>query len=120
MCRLLLLIASLAIMVGCSMQPLPILAMPAQAGSPVVATLADANNPVEMAATPVVTRLAIYTKSVARALKRGQISKEYAITCRERERVLRKQLETAIAESSFSAISDVSNLITVYAGELPK
>jgi hypothetical protein len=102
---------------GCVATPVALTSAADNAG-PVYATLADANNPIDMAAAPVVTRLAVYTGSVTKALKAGQISKQYAINCRDRERDLRRQLESAVARHDMSGIRAASATLDGYVNDL--
>jgi len=94
MYRLILLTAAIAMLTGCSIQPLPIVAMPASAESPAFATLANANDPGDMAAASIINQAAVQLYSIKSALKNRRIGSNQAIaatTCVDsvRDHVLR-------------------------------
>jgi hypothetical protein len=63
----------LASLAGCAIQPAPLSSDAGNDASAGFGTLADANNPVEMAAATVINRVALVRYSASRALKRGNI-----------------------------------------------
>lgn len=104
-----------AVLAGCgSSQPAQALDGAAGSESPVAGTLADANNPVEMAAAPVVSRLAIQTFNTAKSLRAEKITKDQAIEFRENGQRWRAQLESAIAANDLSTVQRVAAELDTY------
>lgn len=68
--------------------------------------------------SPVAARLAIYTHIAASKLNNGEITLDQAKLCRDRERVLRADLEDAIKRNDATAINAVSARIDRYMQEL--
>lgn len=62
---------------GCAGEPV-LVSAPADSEIPVFATLADAKDPIEMAAAPVINRVALIRHSTSRALKKGHITPDDA------------------------------------------
>lgn len=81
-------------------------------------TLADANDPVEMTAAPIINKLALYTHTVATHLKLSYITRDKAVSLRERERALRARIESAVVGKSISELRLIAAELDGYFNEL--
>lgn len=106
------------LLTACNNDPLALIGEPVKDDVPVFATIADANDPIEMAAAPVVTRLAYYTHNVAQALTHGKISRDQAIARRDAERSLRADIETAVKAKNLNAIRAADATLVGYIKDL--
>lgn len=111
-------IVGLLLLAGCTAPQPAWLSGQSGAEAPGYSTLADANDPIDMAAAPVVTRLALYTHDVAKALTAGKISRQYAIQARDDEHNLRAVIERAVASRDMALIGRAATTVDEYAKDL--
>jgi hypothetical protein len=71
-------------------------------------TLSDANNPADVAASAVYTRLAMYRHIAAQKLKAKKITRQQAIDAQSSADAIRKQLDAALKAKDLQAIGNVS------------
>jgi hypothetical protein len=101
------------ILAGCAGSP-PIAlqsAPPYEPALSAIATLSDSSNPADMAASVVKTHLALYVRTAAKKLRKGEIDSEYARFVRTEAEELHTLLSTALARRDLIAIRDISDRI---------
>jgi hypothetical protein len=86
-------------------------ASPSEPALSAVATLSDSSNPADMAASVVKTHLALYVRTAAKKLRKGEIDSEYARFVRTEAEELHTLLSTALARRDLIAIRDISDRI---------
>lgn len=86
----------------------------AESEAPIAGTLADANNPVEMAAAPLVSRLALLTYNTAKDLRQQKITKDQAVDFRAREQQWRVRIESAVQSQDLAAVQAVATELEQY------
>ncbi|MDP1772000.1 MAG: hypothetical protein Q8L15_06925 [Methylobacter sp.] len=112
MMKLIISIALLVLVTACTVQtPVDINAQRDDSSVGALGTLADANNPAEMKASPVVTHLAMFLNRAKKHLHRKQITVDSAIAARDCADRLRAIIDDAVKRSDINTINAISSRI---------
>lgn len=84
------------------------------------ATIADANDPVEMAAAPVVTRLTMYAYRAADLADADKLTRAQRDIIRIQERTLRAEVEDGVRLRDLRKINNAAVLLDAYFADLEK
>ena len=114
--KIIMLLMSMALF-GCANVPVDLMSVSQLANQSGFATIADANDPVEMAAAPVYTELAMYRFSAAKALRNKEIPVEQAETVQRNADAVRVMLDSSVKRKSIDGIKAASVLLDTFKEE---
>lgn len=103
-----------SVLVGCASAPVDLPSTQPESVAAGFGTLADARDPVELAAAPVYTQLALYRFTAAKQLRDGEITVDQARTVQRTADRIRSQLDAAVAARNVRQINAALTLLSEY------